>query len=230
MNCYFAMPFRKSARATVTNESAEPVNAFYSNIDYKLMSALPEDALYFHAQYRQSTPHQADTYASGSQEVNLSGKDNHVFFEAEGQGQMMGITMGVIQNAEQWMGEGDEMIFINNRDKFKINGTGTEDYICGAWDFGGRDTAIPFAYLYNGAPFIQLPERAGGRYCLYRWHADNPVTFKRYIRHTIEQGHANNRHDCVYSTGSWYQTEPFTDFPKLPEAAARIPAPIIPGK
>lgn len=230
MNCYLAMPFRKSARITVTNEGKLPVDAFYSNIDYKLMRSLPEDALYFHAQYRQAVPNTAETYSSEAKELNPTGKNNYVFFEAEGKGQMLGITLGAIQNAERWMGEGDEMIFIDDRDHPAINGTGTEDYICGAWDFGGRDAAIPFAYLYNGAPFIQLPERAGGRYCLYRWHADNPVTFNSYMKHTIEHGHANDRHDCFYSTAYWYQTEPFTNFPKLPDVAARIPAPIITEK
>ena len=28
MNCYFAMPFRKSARITATNEGQQPVNSF----------------------------------------------------------------------------------------------------------------------------------------------------------------------------------------------------------
>jgi hypothetical protein len=35
LNCYFAMPFRKSARVTVTNEGKEEVGSFYSNIDYQ---------------------------------------------------------------------------------------------------------------------------------------------------------------------------------------------------
>jgi hypothetical protein len=226
LNCYFAMPFKKSARMTVTNEGKLPIQAFYSNIDYQRVSSLPSDALYFHAQYRQAVPNQAQTYPSEEKELNPLGKNNYVFFEAEGKGHMMGITLGVLQNAEQWMGEGDEMIFIDDKNTPKINGTGTEDYICGAWDFGGRDTAIPFAYLYNGAPFIGLGERTGGRYCLYRWHADNPVAFNSYIKHTIEHGHANNRHDCYYSTAYWYQTEPYTDFPQLPDVASRIPAPV----
>src|SRR5689334_20363443 len=51
LNCYFAMPFKKSARFTVTNEGAAAVGSFYSNIDYQLVPALPEDTLYFHAQY-----------------------------------------------------------------------------------------------------------------------------------------------------------------------------------
>ena len=35
LNCYFAMPYKKSARFTVTNESKESIGAFYSNIDYQ---------------------------------------------------------------------------------------------------------------------------------------------------------------------------------------------------
>jgi hypothetical protein len=122
------------------------------------------------------------------------------------------------------MGEGDDMIFVDNERKPIITGTGSEDYFCGAWNFGGRDGAVPFAFLYNGAPLIVAPERAGGRYCLYRWHADNPVTFTKYLKHTMEHGHANDRADCFYSVCYWYQTEPYTDFPALPAVGTRTPA------
>ncbi len=140
----------------------------------------------------------------------------------------MGVTLGVLQNSDAWFGEGDEMIFIDDDSKPVINGTGTEDYFCGAWDFGGRDGAVPFSNLYNGAPYIALPEHAGGRYCLYRWHADNPIAFQRYVKHTIEHGHADDRSDCFYSVAYWYQSEPYTDFPALPPVASRIPAPKLP--
>jgi hypothetical protein len=227
LNCYFAMPFRKSARITVTNQGKLPVNAFYSNIDYKTVASLPADSLYFHATYRQAAPNRAEKFASEKEELNVKGEQNYMFLETQGKGHLMGVTLGVIQNAERWFGEGDEMIFIDDDSTPKITGTGTEDYICGAWDFGGRDAAIPFAHLYNGAPFIALPERTGGRYCLYRWHADNPVTFSRSLKHTIEHGHADDRHDCYYSTAYWYQSEPYTNLQKLPEVTERIPAPII---
>jgi hypothetical protein len=88
------------------------------------------------------------------------------------------------------MGEGDDMIFVDDEAKPIIVGTGSEDYFCGAWNFGGREGETAFAHLYNGAQLISLPEKTGGRYCLYRWHADNPVTFNRYLRHTMEHGHA----------------------------------------
>lgn len=221
LNCYFAMPYRHSARITVTNEGTESVPNFYSNIDYQERD-IPSDALYFHAQYRQAAP--CVPVSAAGPKVNLDGHNNYVFCEAEGSGHLMGITMGVLANADGWFGEGDEMIFVDDREYPVINGTGTEDYILGSWDFGGRDGATPFAYRFYGAPLIVNAERAGSRYCLYRWHADNPVTFRRYLRHTIEHGHANDRADNFYSVAYWYQQEVFTRFPALPPVAERLPA------
>ena len=102
-------------------------------------------------------------------------------------------------------------------------GTGSEDYFCGAWDFGGRDGAIPFAHLYNGAQFIQSAERTGGRYCLYRWHTESPITFDKSIKVTIEHGHGNHRSDNFSSVAYWYQAEPHQPFPPLAPVDDRIP-------
>lgn len=176
--------------------------------------------MYFHAQYRQAIPNHAFT---GSK-LNLHGESNYVFLEAHGDGHLMGVTMGVIQNSDRWMGEGDDMIFIDEEREPVTRGTGTEDYFCGAWNFGGLENAVPFANLYNGAHTISSAEQDGGRYCLYRWHADNPVTFRKYLKHTIEHGHANNRGDSFCSVAYWYQSKPYTDFPAFPDRAQRIPA------
>jgi len=219
------MPFKRSARFTVTNEGKQDVGAFYSNMDYQLVPSLPADAMYFHSQYRQSAPNVPNT---GSK-LNPDGKDNYVYVEARGRGHLMGVTLGVLQNTDGWMGEGDDMIFVDDENKPVINGTGTEDYFLGSWDFGGRDASIPFSHHFYGAPLIVNPERAGGRYCCYRWHGDNPVTFTRYLKHTMEHGHANDRADNFYSAAFWYQSEPFTDFPALPPVADRTPRLHIPA-
>jgi hypothetical protein len=218
LNCYFSMPFRKSARLTVTNEGNQDVGAFYSNIDY-LLAPLPDDALYFHAQYRQASPCIADKESK----VNPDGKKNYVYCETRGRGHLMGVTLGVLTNADGWMGEGDDMIFVDDETKPVITGTGSEDYFLGSWNFGGRDGATPFAHHYYGAPVIIMAERTGGRYCCYRWHGDNPVVFEKYLKHTMEHGHANDRGDNFFSVGYWYQNEPYTEFPALPPAAERIP-------
>ena len=39
LNCYFAMPYKRSARFTVTNEGSQEIGSFYSNIDYMIGAA-----------------------------------------------------------------------------------------------------------------------------------------------------------------------------------------------
>jgi hypothetical protein len=227
LNCYFFMPYRKAARATVTNEGRLDVGAFYSNIDY-FSAPLPDDIHYFHAQYRQSAPcppssNDWRTNADANKLTNPDGRANYVYAETRGRGHLMGVTLGVLQNQEFWMGEGDDMIFIDDEKMPAIIGTGSEDYFLGSWNFGGRENARPFAHRQYGAQAISLPERTGGRYLCYRFHGDNPVTFQRYLKHTMEHGHANHRADNFYSACYWYQSQPYTDFPRLPPAEERIP-------
>jgi hypothetical protein len=226
LNAYFPMPFGKSARITVTNEGQQAAGSFYYNIDFITFAEMPPDMGYFHAQYRQAAPCHG---VSVPDKKNLNGENNYVFFEAEGRGHFVGVTHGVIQNHDGWWGEGDEMIFVDGADRPVINGTGTEDYYNGAWNFGGINGATPFSYPHNGAPYIVDAERVGGRYALYRWHLEDPVTFDKSIKVTIEHGHANDRSDNFFSAAFWYQTEPHAKFPALPPVAERIPGVIDVG-
>jgi hypothetical protein len=226
LNAYFPMPFARAARMTLENQGAAAVHNLYFAVDYVLFASLPEDVGRFHAQYRQAAPCKGwtnDWTDNGSPGINerknLNGADNYVFLEAAGLGHFLGVTLAVEQNQNGWFGEGDDMIFVDGDTMPTINGTGTEDYFNGAWDFGGQ----AFNYQHNGAPYVVDPERIGGRYCLYRWHVESPIAFEKSIRVTIEHGHANHRSDNFYSTAYWYQTEPHAAFPALPAAAERIP-------
>ena len=226
LNAYFKMPFASAARMTVTNEGTIRTDNLYFAVDYVTVAQLPGDLGRFHAQYRQAAPCKAWTdqwtneYSPAiNEKKNLSGEGNYVFLEATGRGHFVGVTHAVLQNQDQWFGEGDDMIFIDGDTVPTINGTGTEDYYNGAWDFGGKE----FANLHQGAPYIVDPERIGGRYCLYRWHTESPIPFEKSIRVTMEHGHANHRADNFYSTAFWYQTEPHAVFPALPPIEARVP-------
>jgi len=215
LNCFFPMPFQKHVRITVTNEGRERVEALYWNIDFRAYtSALPANTLYFHAQYRQATPNKALV----GNKFNLDGKDNYVWMEATGRGHFAGVTMSVLENADGWWGEGDDMFFIDGEKLPSINGTGSEDYFLGAWDFGGKS----FSYPLFGAPLVG-PELEGSRWSVYRFHLDSPITFVKSLRATIEHGHANDRGDNFYSVAYWYQTEPHAAFPPLPPAEFRLP-------
>jgi len=226
LNSYFKMPFATSARLTLTNESTVRTHSLYFAVDYVTLAALPGNLGRFHAQYRQAAPCKGWTNDWTNEyeppvgdRKNLSGEGNYVFLDAAGKGHFVGVTHAVEQNQGQWFGEGDDMIFIDGDALPTINGTGTEDYYNGAWDFGGQ----AFDYMHNGAPYIVDAERLGGRWCLYRWHIESPITFEKSIRVTIEHGHANHRSDNYYSTAYSYQTEPHTAFPALPAPADRVP-------
>ncbi|HXJ07397.1 MAG TPA: glycoside hydrolase family 172 protein [Candidatus Acidoferrum sp.] len=215
LNCFFPMPFQKHARITLTNEGQSRAEAVYWNIDVRTYkSVLPAGTLYFHAQYRQATPNQAIP----GNKTNLEGKDNFVWMEATGRGHFAGVTMSVVENQDGWWGEGDDMFFVDGERLPSINGTGSEDYFLGAWDFGGK----PFAYGLFGAPIVGA-ELQGGRWSVYRFHLDSPIPFTKSLRATIEHGHANDRGDNFYSVAYWYQSEPHAAFPTLPEAEIRVP-------
>jgi hypothetical protein len=226
LNCFFPMPFQRHALITVTNEGQEKTEAFYFNLEFRAYShPLPSDTLYFHAQFRQAQPNHGwttDWKDNGDPRVdqakNLDGKDNYVWMEAAGRGHFIGVTMSVLQNQDFWFGEGDDMFFIDGEKLPSINGTGTEDYFLGAYDFGDH----PSSYRLYGAP-VKGEERAGGRYSVYRFHLDSPITFTKSIRATIEHGHANHRSDNFYSVAYWYQSEPHAAFPALPSVEQRLP-------
>jgi len=199
------MPFARHAVITITNENPEKsVRSFYYQIDYS-EEALPEKTAYFCAQYRNEFPEK-------------TGKD-YLIMETEGEGQYVGTVMSVRSRSPFWFGEGDARFYVDGDKKPTIQGTGTEDYFLMAW--GLNENQFPYyGCIYMSQDFEDL----GVEYCLYRWHADNPVTFRKSLKHTMEHGHANNRGDCFYSVAYWYQSEPFTDFPALPPAADRVPA------
>jgi len=235
LNAFFPMPFRRSARITVTNEGEKPVSAYYYNIDYEKHRSLPEDLGYFHAQYRQATPNRGWTSAwaaNGDKQVdekpNLKGEENYVILDAEGRGHYVGVTHSILQNQGDWWGEGDEMIFIDGATSPQINGTGSEDYYLGAWCYGGcglnpfGNKKPTFTYQRYGNPMNGGDDR-GAKWMVYRFHTESPIAFEKSVRVTIEHGHANHRADNFYTVAYWYQSEPHKPFPALPPMSERLP-------
>ncbi len=127
-NCFWRMPFRKSARIEIVNESEKPISLLYYNIDWIKKDKLPEDTPYFYAQYRQEYPVQ-------------KGKD-YVLLETKGKGHYVGTVLAVRTRSPAWFGEGDEKIYIDGEGKPSIWGTGTEDYFLCAWGLQAHQHAV----------------------------------------------------------------------------------------
>jgi hypothetical protein len=207
-NCYWFMPFRKSARVTVTNEGTEPVGAFYYYIDYRALKELLPDTPSFHAQYRQEMP-------------CLPNK-NYLLLEAEGRGHYAGCNLSILQRSMGWWGEGDDMIYVDGESSPSLHGTGSEDYFSDAW--GMREDEN----LFYGCPLQEDDFQAGSKATVYRFHIPDPIPFQKSIRVTIEHGHANDRSDYYSSVSYWYQAEPHKPFPPLPPVSERLPFALVP--
>jgi len=121
LNCYWEMPFRKRCRITMTNIADEPSTLYYQ-IDYTLTD-VPDDAAYFHAQFRRVNP--------------LPYKEVYTILDGvKGQGQYVGTYMAWGVNNNGWWGEGEIKFYMDGDKDFPtICGTGTEDYFCGSYDF-----------------------------------------------------------------------------------------------
>ena len=125
-NSYWTMPFRKSCRMTITNVGPKDVTLYYQ-ITYALTD-VPEDAAYFHAQFRRVNP--------------LSYKSVYTVLDnVKGEGHYVGtyLAWGVKNNG--WWGEGEIKFYMDGDNEFPtICGTGTEDYFGGAYDFENQET------------------------------------------------------------------------------------------
>jgi len=165
-NCFWQMPFRKSARIEVVNQSEKPISLLYYNIDWIKKKSLPKDTPYFYAQYRQEYPVE-------------HGKD-YVVLETRGKGHYVGTVLAVRTRSPAWFGEGDEKIYIDGEAKASILGTGTEDYFLSAW--GLKTTSTP----YFGVPFFDQWGIIGGHTSAYRWHINDPIVFNTGIKVSFE--------------------------------------------
>lgn len=214
-NCFWRMPFRKSARIEIENQSDQPISLLYYNIDWIKQDKLPKDTPYFYAQYRQEYPVQ-------------HGKD-YVLLETTGKGHYVGTVLAVRTRSPSWFGEGDEKIYIDGEAKPSIWGTGTEDYFLSAW--GLRQTSTP----YFGVPYFDQWGIVGGHTSAYRWHIHDPLVFNKGIKVTLEHfgwiapdenpNHKstswNEREDDYASVAFWYQTGTPTFTARAPHARER---------
>ncbi len=214
-NCYWQMPFRKSARIEIVNESDKPLSLLYYNIDWVKKRSLPRDTPYFYAQYRQEYP--------------VRHGQDYVVLETRGKGHYVGTVLAVRTRSPSWFGEGDEKVYIDGEAKASIWGTGTEDYFLSAW--GLKKTSTP----YFGVPYFDQWGIVGGHTSAYRWHIHDPFVFNTGIKVTFEHfgwispdenpdyksTSWNEREDDYSSVAFWYQTGEPTFAARAPHARER---------
>ncbi|MBS0630990.1 MAG: DUF2961 domain-containing protein [Verrucomicrobia bacterium] len=215
MNCFFPMPFRKHARITVENGASIDIPHFFYTINYTL-EPVPEESLYFHAQFRRVNP--------------LPYKDVYTILDGvTGHGHYVGTFMSWQQNSSGWWGEGEIKMYLDgDREWPTICGTGTEDYFGGAWCFSPDNFSAPY---FGFQHVVGKSGQTGARMTMYRFHMQDPVFFKKDLKVTMQalgwrdHGLPNARYhalqDDIASVAYWYQTLPAAPFPAFPDRDAR---------
>jgi len=209
-NCWWYMPFNKSARVTV-QATDSPANrerksvAMYYYINYLVYNEPIEDLNYFHARFIETDP------APRGQSILLA--------EAEGSGHFVGLVMGHRTRTACWFGEGDDIITVDG--KVSHLGTGTEDCFGDAWGFR------QFSNLYYGVPTMEGREIGDG-ISAYRFYIMDPIPFRKSFKYEIEHWPwlsplPNTGRGYYSSVGFWYQKTIHKPWPRLGKLISHEP-------
>lgn len=175
-NSYWPMPFRSSARLTLENLSDSAAVVYYQ-VTYDL-GGDESGSGHLHAHWRRSNP-----VPRGEVHTLLDG--------VRGAGHYAGTYLAWGSNARGWWGEGEIKFYLDGDEDFPtICGTGTEDYVGGAWNFdvpGQGYTTYTTPYL--GLHQVIKPDGlydSQTRFGFYRWHVSDPIRFATDLRVTIQ--------------------------------------------
>ena len=192
----------------MTNINDEHSMNLYYQINYTLTD-VPEDAAYFHAQFRRAKVNETSDYT--------------IVDGIKGEGHYVGVYMAWQVNNNGWWGEGEIKFFMDGDTRFPtIIGTGTEDYFLGSYNFDRHGKYVTYTTPFAGLVQV-LPRNRPIRQStlgLYRWHVMDRSALKD-LKVTIQDlGCDTDIVTCtainIASTTFWYRKEPHAPFPKLP--------------
>lgn len=202
-NCFWTMPFRRSARITMENRSQEDMVLYYQ-IDYQECD-IPEDAAYFHVSFNRLNP--------------LPYKQDYPIADIRGKGHYVGTFLAYGANNNNWWGEGEVKFFMDGDTEFPtICTTGTEDYFLGAYNFENWDKHEyeNYSSLYSGFYKIKsdMLYNCQTRFGMFRVHVQDPVYFENQLRVTVQcigwrsAGRFHPQQDDLASAAFYYLDDP----------------------
>ncbi len=212
---YWQMPFRHRARITLENQGPKDADIVAYKVLYKL-HPVPEDAAYFHAQWRRSL-------------TKREHPEHTILDSVRGRGAYVGTYLAWSALSHGWWGEGEVKFYLDGDGEFPtIADNGTEDYFGGAWNFWENGVEREFNSPYLGLPLAHNTDPQGARlFSLYRWHVLDAIGFAQDLRVTVQAlGWWPNRKyqpltDDIASVAYWYQSEPHAPFPTFPPMSER---------
>lgn len=165
-NSFVPMPFRKSAKISVTNESGTDLTHIFYELN--MLAQDEPDSLYLHCYWNRD-------------KRTAPGEDYTALPKIAGKGRILGAAFEVNTGkcyGRQWWGEGEVKIYIDGDGELPtLCGTGTEDYIGTGWSQG------VYANRYQGCTSADWDS---GNWIFYRLHIADPVYFHSDIKYEIQ--------------------------------------------
>ena len=210
MNCYFAMPFEKSARIEAETGPQGSASLFYQIDWHRYEEKHLSEPRRFHAKWRREFPAQAFG-------------EEYTVLDAVGRGRLLGFVYGVrlYDDADRWSHGGAENIYIDGEaEPAFIRGSGGEDTF--GTSYGGA-LHVPESHLFVGIPYYTHEDmgtsRPAQRVAAYRFFEDDAISFQHSLHF---------RFGCVAndlcSTAYYYQEEPHREFFWMPPWNKIMPA------
>jgi hypothetical protein len=208
-NCYFPMPFARSARLEF--ESGERAHGIYCMVDWHEYPDQPmEEKQRFCARWRREFP--TERYG-----------EDFLMFDADGPGRLVGFVYGVrlLDNVDRWSHGGADNIYIDGdgRRPSYVRGIGGEDVFGTAY---GGATHTPGTHLNAEMPYYVHEDigeaRPAQNVVGYRWYLNDAIEFEKSIH--LRFGCMSND---ICATVYWYAERPVRPYFRLPEFKHLVP-------
>ena len=175
VNSYIPMPFGRSVRMELVNESDRDTSLAYQ-IDYTLEPLPPEHTHYLHVSFRRENP-------------TTLRRDFVVTEGLKGPGRFLGCVVGIRVLDKTFYGEGEMKVYRDgDGDSSTVCGTGLEDYVGSAFGLSRHYGPYAGTPLWLSAPDAdRSPLSSPDFLSFYRWHIPDPIMFSKDLRVTLQQ-------------------------------------------
>jgi hypothetical protein len=190
--CYWYMPFGKSAKIEIGNDSAQPVTIAWDVTHASLDKPL-EQLGRFHAKWHR------DAFLPTRKDRKI----DWTLVTTQGRGRFVGTQLHVWNPRGGWWGEGDEKFFVDGEKFPSTFGTGSEDYFGYAWG----PNKLTFVQALHSEP---VNEDDHGHVSVNRWHIADNIPFQTSFEGSIEKYFPNSRTPYA-AVAFWYLSPGGTD-------------------
>lgn len=211
------MPFRKSARIELVNQSDIGCAFYYQvNVNYE---KVPENALYLHAYW--------------SRQTDVGFQDEFtVLPEVQGEGRYLGTTWAIVQNdvKNRWSWYVRPVqIYYDDRENPSKSGAASihvntlDDYIGSAW-WSSESNPEAFSFPYAGRSYVNTDAENRLSVVCYRYYIIDPLWFHRKISMKIGphlSKRIEDRRSDWSTTAYFYLDQPANDLPAIQDVKTR---------